>query len=495
MTEPLVADTRALLHEAALALAGTPAGERIAAACARFDEPVRVALAGRVKAGKSTVLNALLGEPLAPTDASECTTLVTWYHHGATPRVLAHLAGEHTPIEVPFRRATGPVDVDLGGVPIERVDHLEVQWPLEALRDVVLIDTPGVDSLTATAAGRTLAALAPADERAGVADVIVYLLRHVHGADIRFLEAFRHDDLGVASPLHGVAVLGRADEVGVARPDAMVQAARVASRYERDPRLRRRCHTVVPVAGLLAEGATTLTHAEFTALSSLADAVGTGAAPDLVLDADSLTAETEPPPGGAGASVRRELVRRLGLFGVRRSIAAIASGEAPTSVALARLLRADSGIDRLSATLTAQLTGRRDLLKVRAAFGVLADVLAGAAAPNELVDRFEMLTANAHALREARLLEGLRDSEVDLEAADVDRAERLLGAGTAAARLGLADDADAAVLRDVVEREIAHWQRVAGSPFIGPHGAEAARVVLRTVEGVAEAVRAPSGTA
>ena len=40
---------------------------------ARFDEPLRVAIAGKVKAGKSTLLNALVGEAIAPTDAGECT--------------------------------------------------------------------------------------------------------------------------------------------------------------------------------------------------------------------------------------------------------------------------------------------------------------------------------------------------------------------------------------------------------------------------------------
>ena len=45
----------------------------------RLDLPVQVAIAGKVKVGKSTLLNALVGEELAPTDASECTRIVTWY--------------------------------------------------------------------------------------------------------------------------------------------------------------------------------------------------------------------------------------------------------------------------------------------------------------------------------------------------------------------------------------------------------------------------------
>ena len=54
---------------------------------ARLDEPLRVAIAGKVKAGKSTLLNALVGEQVAPTDAGECTRVVTWYRDGPSPRI------------------------------------------------------------------------------------------------------------------------------------------------------------------------------------------------------------------------------------------------------------------------------------------------------------------------------------------------------------------------------------------------------------------------
>src|SRR3546814_10325052 len=56
----------------------------------RFDEPLRVAIAGKVKAGKSTLLNALVGEEIAPTDAGECTRVVCWYRKGPTYEVRAH---------------------------------------------------------------------------------------------------------------------------------------------------------------------------------------------------------------------------------------------------------------------------------------------------------------------------------------------------------------------------------------------------------------------
>src|SRR6185295_19470143 len=95
---------------------------------ARFDEPLRVAIAGRVKAGKSTLLNALIGEEIAPTDAGECTRLVTWYQDGVTYRVTleAH-SGATRPVS--FHRDDGALEVDLEGTAPEDVERLVVEWP------------------------------------------------------------------------------------------------------------------------------------------------------------------------------------------------------------------------------------------------------------------------------------------------------------------------------------------------------------------------------
>src|ERR1700730_17024297 len=77
----------------------------------RLNQPIRIALAGTLKAGKSPLVTALVGDNIAPTDATEATRIVTWFRHGPTPKVTAnHRRGRRT--NVPIARDPG----DRGGL-------------------------------------------------------------------------------------------------------------------------------------------------------------------------------------------------------------------------------------------------------------------------------------------------------------------------------------------------------------------------------------------
>ena len=62
------------------------------------------------------------------------------------------------------------------------------------------------------------------------ADAVLYLMRHLHAGDARFLEAFMDHSIAHASPVNAVVVLSRADEIGSARPDALISARAIARR-------------------------------------------------------------------------------------------------------------------------------------------------------------------------------------------------------------------------------------------------------------------------
>ena len=427
-------------------------------------------------------LNALVGERLAPTDAGECTRVVTWYQDGPSPKVLMiPREGPSRPLTV--ARRDGALSIDLGGTPAERVDRLVVDWPSQNLRSMSLIDTPGIASMSADTSARAGAFLVPEDAPAP-ADAVLYLMRHLHVSDVRFLESFHDQGVAKAVPVNTVAILSRADEIGVGRLDAMASARQIAGRYRRDDKLRSLCQTVVAVAGLLAQSGRTMRQAEFTALSTLAKAEASDTEP-LLLSADRFVRAGETAP--LDPEVRAALLDRFGLFGVRLGITLIRRGTDDPGALSAELVKR-SGLDELRTVLSTQFTERRDLLKSRSALLALELVLAREPIPasQPLAREVERITAGAHEFTELRLLTALRTRVVALPKELRGEAERLLGGdgGTPAARLGLEPGADPAQLREAALGALGGWQRRAESPLSDRAQVGTARTLVRTCEGL-----------
>ncbi len=481
---PVISEVRRLLDSARGVFGGTVAEPTIADARRRLDEPLRVAIAGKVKAGKSTLLNALVGEELAPTDAGECTKIVTWYRNGLGYKVI--LEPKQGPSrQIPFQRERGALDPDIGGTHAEDVVRLIVEWPSAALREMTLIDTPGIASISTDVSARAHAFLTPETGQPSDADAVIYLMRHLHQTDLRFLETFRAEDVGIDTPLNAVAVLSRADEVGSGNIDALGSAARIAERYRSDDRIRRACQTVVPVAGLLAASGAALREDEYRALARIA--VGTREQIDeLLLTADRFARASTPLDV---LDIEREaLLERLGMFGVRISVALIRRGSVTNALSLAQELVARSGLSELRHVLLHQFAGRRDVLQARSALAALETVVRAApiAPAQRLLAEAERITAGAHEFAELHLVSALRTGAVKLRPAELAEADLLLGAmGTdLPTRLGLPPDADTPALSNQLGLCLARWQRRAQNPLSSREVADAATVLVRTCEGL-----------
>ena len=86
MSGDLCGALAALCHELAPRLTPVSA-DRVGQVARGLSGPLQLAVAGRIKSGKSTVVNALIGRRVAPTDVRECTRLVTRFQYGTVDRV------------------------------------------------------------------------------------------------------------------------------------------------------------------------------------------------------------------------------------------------------------------------------------------------------------------------------------------------------------------------------------------------------------------------
>jgi hypothetical protein len=474
---------RALCDTARDLTADPSARARIDATRARLDEPLRLAIAGRIKAGKSTLLNALVGERLAPTDAGECTRVVSWYRRGLGYGVRAQLLDGGLR-DLGFSR-DGGLDVDLADLDADGILRLLVDWPSERLARTTLIDTPGLASLDATVSERTLAALGVGHRGAPDADAVVYLMRHLHRVDAEFLEGFRAGAGGGTSPVSSIAVLSRADEVGAGRLDAMDSARRIAATTAADPRVAALSSTVVAVAGLVGEAGATLTEAEFQLVRAVAglpdDERG-----DLLLSADRFAGAE---PTSLEAAARRALLDRLGLFGVRFAVEQVRAGRAGTTGQLAAALLDVSGLRDLERAVDERLRPRAATLQARSALVALSGVADDLEASDPDAARrlrrgLDEVAAAAHELAELRLAHLVATGMTGLDDDEAATALRLTGGADATDRLGLDPDAGPDERRAAALAAIERWRTRGGHPGNDPVTTEVCDIAARSAEGL-----------
>ncbi|MGE0779225.1 dynamin family protein [Mycolicibacterium sp.] len=446
----------------------------------RLNQPIRIALAGTLKSGKSTLVNALVGENIAPTDATEATRIVTWFRYGPTPRVTANGRGGRR-TNVPIVRDDG-LSFDLAGLDPAEVVDLDVEWPATELIDATIIDTPGTSSLSRDVSERTLRLLVPEDGVPRV-DAVVFLLRTLNAADIALLKQIGMLVGGSSGALGVVGVASRADEIGAGRIDAMLSATDVAARFTAEMDKTGICQAVVPVSGLLALTARTLRQDEFVALRKLA-AVEPAELAKAMLSADRFVREDSPLPLDAAA--RKQLLLRFGMFGVRISVLAIQAGVGD-SVALAAELLERSGLVALREVIDQQFAQRSDSLKAHTALLSLRQMVTAnpVYASRRILADVDPLLADTHAFEELRLLSQLRSRPTTLNEDEMASLRRIIGgSGTdAASRLGLApehaDDGPRAAFA-AAQR----WRRRAEHPLNDPFTTRACRAAVRSAEAI-----------
>lgn len=469
-----------LCSDAIDSLSGEDAA-RVEAVRSRLASPLRVAITGRIKAGKSTLLNALVGERLAATGASECTRLVSWYRYAPSYQVRA-FDRDGRVWNPPFRKTENGLEIELAQR-AEDIDFLDIGWPAKRLANVIFIDTPGLGSLHHENSSRTHG-LFEDPERPSQVDAVVYLMRHAHANDISFLEGFRDGGLPDHSPINSVAVLSRADELGGGRLDAMQSAARIAARYRNDPRLRPLAGYVLPVAGLLAETACTLTEDDLQALRTLI--TEDDALDELLLSVDRFR---DPDLNPLSEELRELLLDRFGLFGLRFSIQALEQGRVRTAGELASELLTCSGLFELQRTIADRflrhsrpLVARSALLELRSIERSLRERGTSAAFP--MAREIEHIGASAHELAELNLAHLLASGFVQLDDGELIEAARVVDETHPTARLGLAEDASDEMRRSAALSAIGRWRQLAANPINDRMTTYACEVVVRSLEGI-----------
>lgn len=267
MNNPIEKKTLEILEKSSEILRELPSSstwlEKVNKLKVKVHQPCILAVGGRVKAGKSTFLNTLLGENLALVGERETTATINRFVYGTPinpdkPIKVVYKNGVEEYVSKSFMDALQNNDSSMEKQR-KNILYFEHTLPHPILKDITLVDTPGTDAVVSDHQEAAEKAFfgntddkelraehnAQTKELVSKADAVIYLVGAVaNSSNQKFLDNFKQACDG-ASALNAIGIISRIDEEEQLLMNSAEQAKYVA--YS----LREQVCNVLPVSACL----------------------------------------------------------------------------------------------------------------------------------------------------------------------------------------------------------------------------------------------------
>lgn len=435
---------------------------------------MRVAIVGPIKAGKSTVMNALLRECAVPMGPVEKTFNVNEFKYGAIPGILVHFKNRNKPSEhLSYQRLAELTERGEGEF-LRSIAYIEVTHPSAILKILRLIDTPGLWSYYDTDSRNTLEriGLDPEDlsrrtqEEATRADAVLYLFEQgISAQDHAVMNKFLGSAGQSVTPINAIGVFTKIDTLWPAIEEPLEKAREMAREFINDRRVRAVFYQVYPIAGQLALGAHTLTDEEFLHLIELARTPWERLNGYLKKSYERIACK-EAPEVPLAPALRRALLERLDRYGVWLACRLIQQQSITEKAELTARLLEYTGFNELLNTVTRHFGNRSYLIKLGPILQTIKSECVRARAlaerfADETLGKCEQIEADEAGLRELDVLRSYYHTTLALSEGEVEWLLQATGeyGHSLRQRLGLVADASIDTIATVAAERVSHWRR------------------------------------
>ncbi len=442
----------------------------------RLSEPMRVAIVGKIKAGKSTMLNALLGEAIVATGTVEATFNINWLKYGSQPTLKVHYKNGKSEDKSFEELTTLTLRADEHLDYLLSIKYIEVFYPSSILKTFHLIDTPGLESFYEDDSqntrdflklhGQDLTAATQAE--AANADAVLYLFSHnLSAGDQAVMEEFQGPSVGRATPINSIGVLTRIDAYWPEFPP-IESGNRIAARLSDIPQVHNLFYAIKPVSGYLALGAQTLQTDELEILQKLA-ALPEDRLQSLLRVRNRFENREYPDqPGVPTIAERQKVLHRLERYGIWQACQLIRSGTCNLESLTQELMQA-SGVPDLCELITSHFGHRAYLIKLRTAIDRLHALCFQQKQKQSdddlqvveaIAGKVEALEANSHDFRELDILRSYYDRKLEFSDAEIHQLLEVTGeyGQSCFQRLGMKEQASIDQMLSAAKERMQKWR-------------------------------------
>ncbi len=440
-------------------------------------QPMRVAIVGKIKTGKSTLMNALLGEEMVATGNRELTFNINWLKYAEKPGLRVNFKDD-SPSETysleELEALTGRNKEKQEY--LLRIKFIEVFYPSDVLKLFHLIDTPGLESFFVDDSKNTLEFLGlhtavndDTQSAASGADAVLYLFNQsLAMTDHNLMEEFHGGLLQGTSPINAIGVLNKVDAYWPSVESPTLAGKKIANRLMEDHEdVKNVFYGIYPVCGLLAFGSKTLTEEEYMVLRELSKLP-----PDrfarLVKNSERF-ASREYQDVPVSPQLRQALLARLGQYGVSEAYRLIQSG-IDTMEDLSEALLELSGFQELIKCIESHFGNRSFLIKLNTCFKRVRDACFKAFQKlpdserkiiDEINGQFEAFESKQMAFQEFQILQSYYQGKVKFSNDEADQLLSVTGEyGTSCGeRLGMDENTCVKTLIPMAMKFEQYWHQ------------------------------------
>lgn len=437
----------------------------------RLMQPMQLAIIGKISSSKSTLVNAILGQPeVVRTGQMEETFNVSWLKYGDSYSDINVVFKDGRISSVPREQWVQWTSHQEKNVLKEQVKYIEVFYNHEILKDINIIDTPGLDALSQIDSKNTILFLKEIHPDA----VVMLFTKSIAESTLSVLQDFQNVGAGNfnLSAMNAIGVLSKADTIWTAmEPDKNIISIGTkviqTTLYDKYPEVRKSLFSILPVSSLIGLSSSTINDLDYTSLKTLSltdDSILLEmlSSPDFFFDEDYSV--------GIKSTERQRLYNKFGLYGIYILIDALRRNEDANVVFLSELLKEKSGFGKFLLTVQSHFGKRSTLIKSQS---ILQRILNEVNRAKQIyigeqynaVAQVENLIVAAllslHEYKEWEYLSKYYDGKLDLTNEEADEFVALCGERgySASERLRCDDTKLPSQLIDIATKRALYWQK------------------------------------